>query len=268
MADSVLERQQTMSEEESEHRRNMAANMRLLLGEERKEETPSGAYEYRTLRSDRVPAYQMPEQKEEYHEPVVPTAPDSPAARRLADFVPITYGMQEVRRMGDMPSAPTYRDYAPPAPNLNRGLFENYLYRDGKLIDTTPAPAPVSDAAVEAPAELPVPEITEEDVRPTPATMGTLNHAEHAAEPNTGLLSALSTRTKLVLAAVAAVIVLLLAVVCVNTAIINSIDADVAAREERLAELTDTLDGIDAEIERLTAPDYIDNWAVEHGMSK
>lgn len=304
--DTVKERvtpaESTMSEEEREHRRLMSERMRALLaGEEEivpaQNTAPVGVYEYEeTFRSDHVPAYQQANPTEKLHAPVVPNSPDAPsAARRMADYVPVTVGMQQIRRFGDMPTA-SVRDYAPAAPvapaapaeetarpaQKKAGLFETLLYKNGELLDTA---APAIEATAYAPAREGVREPSfrssfaepeeetyeepaaaeDEDAMPTPRTMALQNVAE---EQNSKLLSALSMKTKLVLAAIAAVVVLLLAVVCVNTAIINSLKAGVSDREEQLADLTRTMEGIDDELTRLTSPEYVEEWALSHGMSK
>ena len=284
MADLTLDREHEQTEEEREHQRQMSERMRALLaGDDPVSPKPSGAYEYTSLRSEHVPAYQNAAYStSEYHAPVVPTSPDAPsAARRLADYVAVTPGMQGLHRFGDAP-ATKVRDYAPvePAPaepaQERGGLFENLLYKNGELLDTA-APAAPAAMTVEAPAyeprtefapiaePMPAPAYDDEDAKPTPRTM---SHQNVAEERQTGLVAALSMRTKIVLAAVAAVIVLLLAVVCINTAIINSINEDVAAREEELSRLTEEMNGIDDEIARLTSPEYVETWALEHGMSR
>ena len=304
MADPVLDREQQQTEEEREHRRLMSEHMRALLaGDEVSAEPakPVGAYEFSTLRSDRVPAYQNAAYATtEYHPPVVPTSPDAPsAARRLADYVAVTPGMQGLHRFGDEPAGGRVRDYAPvepaPAPEApaQKGdLFGNLLLKNGILIDTSAPEAPAM-SSVEAPVYEPVretpsyapqyetetrtapafspsfaPETSsydEDDSKPTPRTM---SHQNVAEQKNEGLLAALSMRTKLVLAAVAAVIAILLAVVCINTAIINSINGDVNEREEQLTRLEQQLDGINGEITDLTSRENVETWAIEHGMSR
>ncbi len=286
MADMVLERD-GQSEEEREHQRQMSERMRALLaGEPAAPAAPVGTYEYPAFRSEHVPAYQNAAYAtNEYHAPVVPTSPDAPsAARRLADYVPVTPGMQSLQRFGDMPSAAKVTDYAPvqpaepvAAPTENKGaLFENLLYRNGQLYDSA-APAMTVEAPVYEPSPAYAPETRtmpeaepfdaydDEDSKPTPRTM---SHQNAAEEKQTGLLAALSMRTKLVLASVAAVIAILLAVICINTAIINSINEQVSEREEQLTRLTEQLNGINGEIEQLTSPENIEAWAIEHGMSR
>lgn len=298
MADPVLDREQQQTEEEREHRRMMSERMRALLAgdESSAESKPVGAYEYPTLRSEHVPAYQNAAYATtEYHPPVVPTSPDAPsAARRLADYVAVTPGMQGLHRFGDEPAGGRVKDYAPvepapaePAPAQKKDLFGNLLLKNGRLIDTSAPAAPTM--TVEAPVYEPVRETPsyapqyetapafkpsvapetasydEDDSKPTPRTM---SHQNVAEQKNEGLLAALSLRTKLVLAAVAAVIAILLAVVCINTAIINSINGEVSEREEHLTRLTDQLDGINGEIDQLTDPQNVETWAIQHGMSR
>ncbi len=320
MADKLLDRESGVSEEEKEHRKMMSARMQALLaGEAIPEtsakpaaETPIGAYEYPAFRSEHVPAYQTAAYStSEYHPPVVPTSPDAPsAARRLADYIPVTVGMQSLQRVGDMP-AKSVKDYAPvsapeapapaasEAPARGRGmLFENLLYQNGELRDMTATPeapasyveAPVYDPSympaepaykpaaapaepVYKPAYEPSYEPTgagsydsEEDATPTRKTM---EHRNVAEERKTNrLMTELSFRTKMVLLAVAGVIILLLAAVCINTAIINSINEDVAARETEYARLTEQLNGINGEIADLTSEENIEAWALEHGMTR
>lgn len=291
MADLTLDREREQTEEEREHQRQMSERMRALLAGEDLSPAPAkpvGAYEYQTFRSEHVPAYQNAAYStSEYHAPVVPTSPDAPsAARRLADYVAVTPGMQGLHRFGDAPETAKVRDYAPvePAPAAEapaqerKGLFEDLLFKNGQLIDTsapeTPSmtvEAPVYDPSYQPetdyiPAFEPsAPAADDEDAKPTPRTM---SHQNVAEQKQTGMLAALSMRTKLVLASVAAVIAILLAVICINTAIINSINEQVSEREEQLTRLTEQLNGINGEIEQLTSPENIEAWAIEHGMSR
>lgn len=288
--------EQTMSEEEREHRRLMSERMRALLeGSDERTSAPVGAYEYTApLRSEHVPAYQQGAfSMNEHHAPVVPTSPNAPsAAQRLADYIPVTVGMQSLQRMGDMPAsrvtdyAPAYTPAYAPAPDetaapAHAKLFESLLYKDGELIDSaveapvreeTYAPAREEVYAPEYdPSYVPLAEggetAEEEDALPTRKTMESIEqHTENKS--HNVFVTALSTRAKLVLLAVTAVILLLFAVICVNTAIINSLDKDIAAREEELVRLSGTMESIEDEIGNLTAPENIESWALEHGMSR
>ncbi len=277
--------QNRVNEEEREHRRLMHERMNALLGEDVRSEPaePVGAYQYSApapLRSEHVPAYQSPEYAAtgEYHEPVVPNDPTAPSAsRRIADYVPITVGMQTLQRMGDMPAQPRAATAEPQySPAKERGrLFETLVYQNGELLDTA-APVREIEAPIYEPSYVPamqeeqaIEASEDEDALPTRRTMESIHREESAAEARqTSMLSALSTRTKIVLATVAGIIALLLAIVCINTAIINSINEDVRTREDELARLEETMNGIDSEIERLTSQENVESWAVAHGMSK
>lgn len=271
--------------EEQEHQRAMAENMRKLLdpAEDTRFDrfTPPAnpavrTYDFDGAVSERAPAYQNPMSIGEYHAPAVPNAPDAPsAAQRLADYVPVKVGMTSVQRFADMPESYAAPAAAPEAPE-KRALFENLTYRNGEVLeDSAPVEAPdlgYAEAPVYSPSYMPesVPytaDADEDDALPTRRTMDTLRRIEEdAKEENSSFLSALSLKTKLVLAAVGAVIVLLLAAICVNTAILNSLNSEVGTRKEELIRLTDQMEGIDAEIDRLTSEDFIAKWAAEHGM--
>lgn len=173
-----------------------------------------------------------------------------------------------------------YRPYTAPA--SKKILFEGISYNKesgeivnrngGELVLDAPAPqtatAPVS-APQAAPAEQPR-ETTEEDALPTRRTMDTLNRAEAhtAVAQKGGLLAAwasVSPKTKAVLIAAAVAVVLAIVLVCINTAILNSLNASVAVKEIELTELTETYNGILEEINAVTDPDYVGQWAAENG---
>lgn len=295
--------QPAVSAEEQEHRRLMSQNMQNLLrtDEETRYDryTPQSnssvkSYEYdaQEFRSEHVPAYQLRDFTSEYHPPVVPAAPGAPsAAQRIADYVPVTVGMQDIRRFGDMPSSSQrVVDYAPvsapeapapaapaPAAHTEPKLFENLLYRNGELLDTGAAPeAPAAPEYIAAPVYSPsyMPseyrsDLSEEneDALPTRRTMDTIHRTEDLEDNKTTFFSALSTKTKLVLAAVTAVIAILLAVVCINTAILNSLDSALAQEQENLGQITSTYDEIRDEIGYLTSDEYIEEWAPQHGLT-
>lgn len=265
-----------VDEEELAHRAGMAAGMRFLRGEDSpKEAAPIGAYAYAPRPAEpAAPAMSAP----------AGTAPaGTVASRRLADYVPITTGMQGLRRMGDSPepftapasarggifesvldSAVADMPAETAEPSVEANVYEGYaphLYEAPSDLYETAAPQAAAPAAAS--------EEENEDSMPTRRTMEILERTEAAvAEHQKSLLSALSTRTKLVLATVVAVIMLLLTVVCVNTAIINSINADVSDREQRLTRLKNQKDDIDSEIDDLTSPENVDAWALAHGMTK
>lgn len=274
---------------EQEHRRMMSENMKKLLNPEEDTRfdryTPPAnpqvrTYDFDETLSARAPAYQNPMATAELHTPVVPNSPDAPsAARRIADYVPVKVGMQSVQRFADMDVRTAPRDYAPapeaPAREAGKGLFEDLLYKDGELVSTasaaTEAPA---RSYVSAPAYRPIEEPAfdpsyqeeeEDDALPTRRTLDTIRRGEEAEnEAHAGFFSALSMKTKLVLAAVAAVIVVLLAAICVNTAILNSLDEATASMQRERDAVVSELGSINDRIDELTSPDYIEQWVADH----
>lgn len=278
------EREERERLEKEEHDRKIAENFRMLLEGGVKTapaSEPIGAYEYVGKLQDRIPAYQEGHAEPVRSAPVVPNSPDAPSAvERFRDFVAV-----KAPAASAAPAAPDAE-----APAQRRPLFENLLYQDGQLVDTSAPAAPAPEAPaqdISAPAAPKPSEEEDEDALPTQRTLGTVYRGTAALslpataaagsaqgarreeeKTRSGMVAALSVRTKLVLAAIAAVVVLLLAVVCINTAIINSIRSDVSDREARLGEITGTMNGINEEIERMTSPEYVEQWALEHGMSR
>ena len=72
------------------------------------------------------------------------------------------------------------------------------------------------------------------------------------------------------LLAVTAAIVLALIVICINTAILNSINADVTNLRGKLSEQQDTYASLSEEIESLEDPnsEVVSKWAQDHGMTR
>lgn len=233
---------------------------------------------------DRAPAYQNPQAAMEHHAPVVPNSPDAPsAAQRIADYVPLTHGMQELRRFGDQTFTPTYASAVQEAPapaerERKAGLFENYTYRNGELLDATQAPQKEYESSVPTyaptyspsymPENVPYGEEESDDALPTRRTLETIHRAEEQTENNSSFLSSLSMRTKLVLISVAAVIIVLIAAICINSAILNSLNGDVAAREERLTDLVERVEDVNGQIGELISEENVGTWAAAHGMTK
>ncbi len=128
-----------------------------------------------------------------------------------------------------------------------------------------------------------------EDARPTPRTMAVLDFAEADIAPaplfgsvtvtapaqaveqresmRLGFFSALSSKMKVALLAVATAIVALIIVIGINTAVIASMDAQIAAKQGRLNEVTEQARKIEQQIEKATDPDTVGEWAQQHGMS-
>lgn len=279
------------SEAEREHRRMMSQNFQNLL-ERHDEYDPyesSKTYDF----SDRAPAYQQPEYvSTERHAPVVPNSPDAPSAsNRINDFLQYQRSLDEMRmrsgeKMERQNQVSMQNSYAPvEAPAQNYAPMQNFyapveapaedyapsyeeeLYREGVLMERMLSPdvEPV-EAPVFSPSYMPE-KTSEEDALPTRQTLETIHREEAEDEQRSSFFTALSPKTKIILAAIAAAIALLIAVISINTAILKSINAGVAQRELEIAGLTQTLTGIESEISDLTSPENIENWAIEHGMT-
>lgn len=218
----------------------------------------------------------------------------SAAAQRLSDNLAIAAGLMTRQRMGESTYSSTkVVDFAPvteqatvtdaPAPAPARApLFEDISFLNAEPTEMAsasyapvyePSYAPVREpeiAPVREPAYVPeydpsyIP--SEEDSMPTRETMETLRHMQSAEE--TGFFAALSKKTKIVLAAVVAAIALLIAIVCINTAVINAINADIASHQQEVERLTQQANDVQSEIDELTDPENIAAWAIEQGMQK
>ncbi len=155
-------------------------------------------------------------------------------------------------------------------------LFEGYVFKDGKLetpVQVAAAPAParsVAEARVMTATPAPV-AAEEDDAVPTRRTMDTLRRpaakmeegeavAEEVARP------ALSTRMKVALIAVVATIILAIALICINSGIIRSIDEDILRKQSQLDELTRSTQSVQDQIADLTTPDSIAEWAAKNNM--
>lgn len=196
-----------------------------------------------------------------YSLPVVETPASCGAAQRLADYVPVET----------------------PASGERRRLFEGVSYKDGVLYDATQvaeAPA-VETPAVEAPTEdVPVPETVtapvavvaddeEEDALPTRRTMETIHQSERAtahAQQSYGVSYELSKKTQLVLAVVAMFIIAAIAIICINTSVLNSMSAELTALQSVAGELQAQAVVLEESIEAIQNSDYISQFAEMMGM--
>ncbi len=214
---------------------------------------------------------------------------------RKADFLKLLYADEEpettvatVAQVASV-SAPAssgaaqrladYKSYTMPA--SKHILFGDVAYKDGELISesavkTEPVAAPVAAPVSAAAAELvsaPVIAPTEEDALPTRRTMDTLRQSTVAAETaqSTRLFAGISTRAKVVLAAIVAAIVLAITVICINTGIINSLDANIANLRQQVAEETIKYEGLEKELEDINnfegpIKELVEEFAKSHGM--
>lgn len=252
-----------ISTEEREHSDHISENYRRLLFDNAESWSSAAESAVPTLerQSIRTEAYAPVRETAPVHESVrEETAEISPSntAQRLADYVAYPAGSKKV-------------------------LFEGLAYKNGELIDTrAPAQAPKAEAVVApaapafvpapavapAPAAAPVQAPAEEDALPTRRTLDTLRRSDSAAEEQTrtNALAALSLKTKLVLCAIAAAIILAIVIVCINTGLLSAVNADILAKNARLEELTRNYTQIQEDLDAIRDPSNIDEWAQENGM--
>lgn len=252
-----------ISTEEREHSDHISENYRRLLFDNAESWSSAAESAVPTLerQSIRTEAYAPVRETAPVHESVrEETAEISPSntAQRLADYVAYPAGSKKV-------------------------LFEGLAYKNGELIDTrAPAQAPKAEAVVApaapafvpapavapAPAAAPVQAPAEEDALPTRRTLDTLRRSDSAAEEQTrtNALAALSLKTKLVLCAIAAAIILAIVIVCINTGLLSAVNADILAKNARLEELTQNYTQIQEDLDAIRDPSNIDEWAQENGM--
>lgn len=180
-------------------------------------------------------------------------------------------GTSAAQRLAD------YKAYAAPA--TKKVLFEGITYKNGELIEdapavTAPTAAPAADVLtmpVSAPAE-------EDDAVPTRRTMETLRRSamsekETAQETGTSVFAAVSAKTKIVLAAIACAILLAIVLICVNTGIINAIDADIEAIRARAQEQKQTYEDLVRELNDMEDIDgewskVVEEYAKENNMTR
>lgn len=255
-------KEREISQEEREHRKNISANYDIFR------------YSDNTAWAD--PATRAQERYE------------IPAAFREA--------AEETERRASAPA----RSFGSAATVVRHGgLFEDVNFVNGDLVYTRdmealtmepeapaaePAPAPqaapaqnyeAASVTAAMPTDLPA---VDEDAVPTRRTMDTLNRpamevqTEQAtdSQKKVGFFAALSVKTKIVLAAVVTAIILAIAIVCINTGLINSLDGKISDLRARAAEEQQTYESIMEEIESFNDPDnaMVEDWAISHGMTR
>lgn len=265
-----------VSAAEREHSDRISENYRRLMFENAEtwssaaeqsasHATPAATMTLENAASLRTEAYAPVREEAPVYAPVhetvhEETAEHSPSntAQRLADYVAYPAGNKKV-------------------------LFEGLAYKNGELIDLRAPAAPAAEAVVmpaapafvpapaPAPAAVPAPVAApaEEDALPTRRTMDTLRHAE-ATETETqtrsGVLSALSLKTKLVLCVIVAAVILAITIVCINTGILSAVNADILVKNARLEELSENYTQVQEELDEILDPANIDAWAQANGM--
>lgn len=153
-------------------------------------------------------------------------------------------------------------------PAEKQDLFEGYVYKDGKLEKPVTA-APVDTMVV---TSAPI-SAEEEDAVPTRRTMDTLRRPaaqvlpEEVAAVAVAARTSLSAKTKAVLIAVVTAVLLAIVLVCINSGIIRSIDADIAGKRAELDELVRETRSVQEQIADITSPESIAEWAAQHNMA-
>ncbi len=177
--------------------------------------------------------------------PVMERAPvkESTPADRVASYTPVT------------------------APASSRRLFDGVTYKDGVIYNAT--------ATVEAPVETPevvektAPTVEEtEDSLPTSKTMDTLRRKYNQHEQvSYGTVTELTSKAKLLLATIALVIVVAIAVICVNTSVLNSLNAQIGTLNAQSGELTSEYATLVQQIEDVTSMESVAEFAAQNGMT-
>ncbi len=153
------------------------------------------------------------------------------------------------------------------APSSSRKLFENLAYKNGSVYDVT-APAKTEEkVAVKEVARTATAEEENEDSRPTTRTMETLHRKEsHAVSYS--LASEVSAKAKMLLATIALVIIVAIAVICINTSVLNSLSTRSSELQTANSELSAQYEGLRSEIELATSDEQVVIFAEANGMTK
>ena len=249
MADlAVLEREyQARAEErgavsaaEIEHTAHISANYHKLM------------FEDADLKkwADEVSQESVQRRLEAYEEPAVKTYPAP--AERIAAYMP-----------------------APAPAATGKTLFEGLVMKQGVLVDER---APQTTESVAVPVVAPAPVASpadEEDALPTRRTMETLQHVQSVAmksetyeETHVGFFASLSVKAKVAMAAVAAAVLLIIALICVNSAVLSGLNADLSALRSQEAELARRSAAITQQVDDLQNNPFNDTvmeWAKNNG---
>ncbi len=250
MADFTIEKEAPVRKfdaEEQEHRQNIAENYRKLLDgasdlDVRTAERPAPAAP-EAFRAPEAPAAPAPARAPE---PAVPVADNS---ARIHDYK--AYRVSEERHT----------------------LFDDLLAQNADLVMSVPA-AEVYSAPVQPPeaAAAPVAEPeSDEDARPTQRTMDTLLHASETqtqSQTHVGFFSKLSSKTKIALIAVIVAVVVALAIICINSNVISSMNARIGQEQASLDELVRQYEDVEQRIQNAIDPENVANWAQQNGMTK
>ncbi len=232
MADAIIEKQAEYVAEQEEHQKRIAENYQRLL---------DGASPTREERVEERPA------------PVSPVIGPAKAEAPAPAYAPMADNAARIR---------DYNAYRVPAGR--RTLFDDVPATSEELVMSVPA-------AAAAPAATAVAEESE-DALPTPTTMAMLNRVEEAEErdeiPTVGFFAALSTKLKVALTVVAAAILVAVAIIFINTSVLNSMDVRISRERTSLQQLQEEYREVQQRIEDATDPENIAQWAEQNGMVK
>ncbi len=153
------------------------------------------------------------------------------------------------------------------APASSKKLFEGLTYRNGVLSDATKE-APAVEAVQVASPVVSAPEAySEEDALPTAKTMS--HRTESVAMEQSvqlGLFAGLSTKTKMVIAAIIFAVVVAIAVICLNTSVLGSMSAEYASLQSTSAELSEQYAELRERLAKLKSEENIADFAAENNM--
>ncbi len=264
MATAILERTLPYTEEESPERREARAR-----AEEREAREFNGriSENYARIFGGEPYASEQPAaapQAAAASAPVLEKAYAAPAADFDADMT--------ARRISQ---------YVPVRSIEKKGLFDGLSYKDGVLYDAAAVAAPV-EIPVSAPAPMPAPapapmpapaaaEEEDEDARPTSRTMETLRRREAvSAEPQSrqtfGAAYELTNKAKLLLAAIALVVVVALAIICVNTSVLSTLSTELGTLETAAETLRAQAMSIEQSIDAVQSFENVAEFAQQMGM--
>ncbi len=200
--------------------------------------------------------------------------PNEPKAEDLAvRIAPYTVRQPAAVQTAPTPSPVASVEEAP----VRRELFADLEYKDHTLVHTA---ARASVETIARPEVVTAPKTAEdEDVLPTQRTMRTLERTERTAresaqlaspvlpqqEERVGFFASLSSKTKMALAIISALVVVAIALVCINTGIINSMKSNLTSKQRELEGLTQYSEELGGRIEEVTDPAFVDDYA-EHEL--
>lgn len=264
--DALLTRQTRKSESElakaqEMHAKDIHENYKKIL-EGRGGSDPNGAVKASVAVKEAAPVVREPAA------PVAPQPRESAGKPREAEYTP-----SAAERIASFERLPLKTNSAK---NI---LFENVIYHNGELKGYELSSPRAATAAEEKPqtkaevAPAPAGEAESEDARPTPRTMATLHGAaamvqQEEEEEKVGFFAALGKRAKLVLAAVTFIVVLAIAIICINSSLINSLQAQIGELGEEAADLETRASQIAENIQDITSEESIAEWAIENGMTR